>query len=296
MSRKVSPDSTITIEAALQRASLCLREAGIEQPRDEAEILLAHLQGWNRLKLFLERSNFLDSDLVSAFRAAVERRARDEPSAYITGTKEFYGLSFAVNREVLIPRPETELLVDIVLEWARTQKGELRGVDLGCGSGNLAITLAYHLPEASFYAVDLSTGALQLAETNALRHGVRERVHFFQGDYLDAFSGTQPPPVFNLVVSNPPYLRSSELENLPVTIRDYEPPLSLNGGPDGLVAYRSILALLPRFLQAPGLMALEIGFTQGEALLSLCRKQALFHTLSLRHDYQNLPRVLIGLF
>jgi len=123
----VSPDSTITIEAALQRASLCLREAGIEQPRDEAEILLAHLQGWNRLKLFLERSNFLDSDLVSAFRAAVERRARDEPSAYITGTKEFYGLSFAVNREVLIPRPETELLVDIVLEWARTQKGELRG-------------------------------------------------------------------------------------------------------------------------------------------------------------------------
>ena len=265
----MSPDSTITIEAALQRASLCLREAGIEQPRDEAEILLAHLQGWNRLKLFLERSNFLDSDLVSAFRAAVERRARDEPSAYITGTKEFYGLSFAVNREVLIPRPETELLVDIVLEWARTQKGELRGVDLGCGSGNLAITLAYHLPEASFYAVDLSTGALQLAETNAIRHGVRERVHFFQGDYLDAFSGTQPPPVFNLVVSNPPYLRSSELENLPVTIRDYEPPLSLNGGPDGLVAYRSILALLPRFLQAPGLMALEIGFTQGRPSLTL---------------------------
>lgn len=289
-------DGIITIEEALRRASFRLRQAGIEQPRDEAEILLAHLQGWDRLKLFLERSAALTGGFAATFWAAVERRARGEPSAYITGEKEFYGLSFAVNGEVLIPRPETELLVDAVLEWARNQKGDICGVDLGCGSGNLAVTLAYHLPEASFYAVDLSAGALQLAEANAVRHGVRERVHFFRGDYLDVFSGKQPPPLFNLVVSNPPYLRTSELESLPATIRDYEPPLSLNGGSDGLAAYRSILSLLPRFLRAPGLMALEIGSTQGGALLSLCRKRALFHTLTLQHDYQDLPRVLIGLF
>lgn len=286
----------ITIEEALRKASFRLREAGIERARDEAELLLLSLQGWDRLKLFLQRSAFLESALAGAFWAAVERRARNEPLAYIAGVKEFYGLDFTINRAVLIPRPESELLVDAVLEWARTKNEAIRGVDLGCGSGNIVVTLAYHLPEACFYAVDLSPEALTLAEANARRHGVERRVHFLQGDFLDAFPAAEKAPLFNLIVSNPPYLQTAELEKLPPTIRDYEPSLALNGGPDGLDAYRSILEALPRFLQAPGMMALEIGSTQGPALLSLCRRRSLFHRLTLQNDYQALPRVLTGLF
>lgn len=286
----------LTLAGALQRASLRLREAGLERPRDEAEILLAHLLGWDRLKLFLERSSPLTADSKRAFLAAVERRAGNEPLAYITGEKEFYGLPFAVTPAVLIPRPETELLVDAVLEWARLRDGEIRGVDLGCGSGNLAVTLAYHLPGASFCAVDLSPEALRLARANALRHGVAERIRFFEGNYLEALASRQPPPRFNLVVSNPPYLDGRALKELPATIRQYEPRLALNGGADGMAAYRTILAQLPPFLEKPGMMVLEIGSTQGGALLSLCRKQSLFHRLRLQPDYRSFPRILTGLF
>ena len=134
----------LTVGEALQRASLCLRKAGLEQPRDEAEILLAHLLGWNRLKLFLERSSELPAASGATFSAAVERRARNEPLAYITGEKEFYGLPFAVSPAVLLPRPETELLIDAVLEWARKREGG-SGRRSGLRRGNLAITLAYHL-------------------------------------------------------------------------------------------------------------------------------------------------------
>lgn len=285
-----------TVEEALRRASSCFKEAGIEQPRDEAEILLAHLQGWDRLKVFLERSAVLEKEIAAAFTAAVERRVLGEPVAYITGSKEFYGLEFAVNKEVLIPRPETELVVDAVLKWARSREGEIYGVDLGSGSGNLAVTLAYHLPEASFCAVDLSTGALQLAAANAARHGVSGRIHFCPGHYFDALSGIEPPPRFNLVVANPPYLATAEIDTLPPTIRDYEPRLALDGGPDGLAAYRSILNALPSFIRGPGLIALEIGAAQGGDILSLCRSRDIFHTLTLLHDYQDHPRVLLGLF
>ncbi len=286
----------LTVGEALQRASLRLRKAGLEQPRDEAEILLAHLLGWSRLKLFLERSSELPAGSGAAFSAAVERRARHEPLAYITGEKEFYGLPFAVSPAVLIPRPETELLIDAVLEWARKREGKITGVDLGCGSGNLAVTLAYHLPEATFCAVDLSSEALELAKANALRHGVHERVCFVKGDFRQAPAFPQPLLRFNLIVSNPPYVERGELEELPATICNYEPLLALDGGPDGLAAYRGILAALPRYLERPGLMALEIGSGQGGALLALCRELDLFHQLDLLRDYRSLPRIITGLF
>jgi release factor glutamine methyltransferase len=292
----IAGSEPLTVEESLRKASFYLKEAGIESPRDEAEFLLIFLLGWSRLKLFLQRTTTVESDLAAAFRAVVERRARGEPLAYITGEREFYGLDFEINREVLIPRPESELLIDPVLQWARLRKGWIRGVDLGCGSGNLAVTLAYHLPWAHFYAVDLSPGALKLARANARRHGVEGRIHFIQGDFLNAFTAMPEPPRFNLVISNPPYLRTAELEQLPPTIREYEPALALDGGPDGLEAYRRILTLLPRFLERPGLMALEIGSTQGGALLSLCREQTLFHRLVLHPDYQALPRILTALF
>ncbi len=285
-----------TIEGALRRASYCFTGAGIEQPRDEAEILLAELMGWSRLELFLERSSILENHSAAVFEKAVERRSRGEPAAYITGNREFYGLEFIVNRDVLIPRPETELLVDAVLEWARNRAGNICGVDLGSGSGNLAVALTYHLPHSTFYAVDLSKKALQLAAANAVRHGVSGQIRFCQSDYFDVFSRMELPPRFNLIVANPPYLTSAEMGNLPPTIRDYEPRLALEGGQDGLNAYRSILGALPSFIRGPGLVALEIGSTQGAAILSLCRQLSIFHKLTLLHDYRDLPRILLGSF
>lgn len=285
-----------TVEEALRRASSYFKEAGLEQPRDEAEILLAHLLGWDRLKLFLERSSILGKNHAAAFQDAVERRSRGEPVAYIIGSKEFYGLEFVVSRDVLIPRPETELVIDAALEWARSREGGICGADLGCGSGNLAVTLAHHLPQALFYAVDLSAEALHLAEGNANRHGVSARVSFFRGCYLGALAGIEPSPRFNLVVANPPYLSAREIEALPPTIKDYEPRLALDGGLDGLSAYRSILAALPSFIRGPGLFALEIGAAQGGEILQLCRRSGIFRDLSILHDLRDLPRVLLGLF
>lgn len=285
-----------TIEEALQKASSCFRAAGLEQPRDEAEILLAHLLGWDRLRLFLERSHVPGKTLQAAFEAAVERRARGEPLAYITGNRDFYGLQFAVGPGVLIPRPETELIVDAVLEWARSGEEELCGIDLGSGSGNLAVTLAYHMPKAIFYAVDLSAKALQLAAANAKRHGVSGRIHFFRGSYFGALEGIEPAPGFNLVVANPPYLTGAEIESLPASVRVYEPRLALNGGPDGLAAYRSIMEALPSYARGPGLAALEIDSARCDVILTLCRRCGIFHRLTLLHDYQGLPRILMGLF
>lgn len=285
-----------TVEEALRKASSCFKAVGLEQPRDEAEILLAHLLGWDRLRLFVERSHVPGKTLQAAFEAAVERRARGEPLAYITGSREFYGLQFTVGPGALIPRPETELIIDAVLEWARSREGDLCGIDLGSGSGNLVVTLAYHMPKAFFYAVDLSAKALQLAAANAKRHGVSERICFSRGCYFGALKGIEPPPVFNLIVTNPPYLTPAEIESLSASIRVYEPRLALNGGHDGLAAYRSILEALPSFVRGPGLAALEIDSARSGAIFSLCRRCGIFHRLTLLHDYQGLPRVLLGLF
>ncbi len=289
-------NNNCTIEEALQKVSSCFEGAGLEQPRDEAEILLAHFLGWDRLKLFLGRSQVLENKIRAAFETAAVRRAGGEPLAYITGSKEFYGLQFALEPGVLIPRPETELIVDAILEWARSREGDIRGIDLGSGSGNLAVALAYHLPQAIFYAVDISAEALQLAASNAVRHGVSGRIFFRRGCYFQALSGMEPPPGFNLVVANPPYLTAAEIGSLPPSIRAYEPRLALNGGPDGLAGYRSILNDLSSHILGPGLAALEVDSSRSGAIYALCRGCGIFHRLTLLRDYQDLPRVLLGLF
>ena len=288
-----------TVGEALQRASLRLSEARVEQAREDAEIMLAHLLGWERLKLYLEYRSELPGRISASYRAAVKRRRRGEPVAYITGTREFYGLSFDVNRHVLVPRPETELIVDLVLERLRVDgrpSGEgIYGIDLGTGSGNLAVTLAHLLPQAGFWAVDLSPRALRTAAANAARHGVGGRIRWCRGSYFQPLAAVQPPPRFNLIVANPPYISSDDLAGLPDTVGKYEPRLALDGGPDGLEGYRSLLADLPGYVRTPGLVALEIGSGQDRAVYTLCRELKLFRSLALHHDYQGLARVIMGL-
>lgn len=288
-----------TIEEALRRASLSLRDAGIDNPRDEAEFILACVSGLQRLTLFLERRCKLPAETDALFSNAVTRRCCGEPLAYINGVKAFYGLDFAVNRHVLVPRPETEGIVEAVLEWIDTNgatvTGPIDAVDLGTGSGILAITLARLLPQARFRAVDRSPAALQIASQNAVRHAVESRIQWCRGDYFKAFTGIEPRPRFNLIVSNPPYIKKSELAGLPASVSRYEPRLALDGGSDGLDGYRSLLRDLPTYAAKPCFVALEVGAGQAETVTALCRELGLFRLLNQRPDYQGIPRIVTGL-
>ncbi len=289
-----------TVEEALQRASFCLRNAYIDNPRREAELLLTWVTGCKPLQLLMERQVLLPGDAASAFWGAVTRRCKGEPLAYITGEKEFFGLSFYVDRNVLVPRPETEFVVETALQWVETRdfpsgKG-INAIDLGTGSGILAVALAHMLPDARVWAIDLSEKALTVAAQNAKRHGVSRQITWCCGDYFQALEKLNPYPRFNLVVGNPPYVRSQVLAGLSATVRDFEPALALDGGEDGLAGFRALLRDFPRYLKSPGLLALEIGAGQSEALESMCHETNLFRSITFQRDYQGWPRVLLGLF
>ncbi|HHX87687.1 MAG TPA: peptide chain release factor N(5)-glutamine methyltransferase [Firmicutes bacterium] len=292
------PGSNLTVQEALNRASAIFKEAGLEYPRQEAQILFSRVLDWDRLKVVLEANTNLSQMQADRLKVAVKRRANGEPLAYIAGSKEFYSLEFTVNPAVLIPRPETELLIESALEWA-DRAGYSRGkgvlaVDLGTGSGNLAVTLAVLWPRAQFKAVDISAHALAVADENAYRHGVQDRISWYRGNYFSALSGIDPPPKFNLIVSNPPYIPQAELARLPLPVKGFEPLEALNGGADGLNGYRRLLSGLSRHLLSPGLVAVEIGAGQYQDVSGLFKSTGLFHRIEVRHDYQGRPRVVEG--
>ena len=287
-----------TIKEALQGASFCLHEAGIDQPRKEAEYLLARIMNTDRLQLFLRQDETLSHAKEAVFQDAVTRRCCEEPAAYITGEKYFYGYRFAVTPAVLIPRPETELIIERALAVAGRLAGrEGRGLvcaDLGTGSGVLAVTLALLLPHSEVRAVDVSEAALKVGRLNAAAHNVGDRLHFHRGSFWDAFDNLEPRPGFNLIVSNPPYLGRRALENLPKGVKDYEPVQALNGGEDGLEGYRLILGRLAEYALAPAVLLLEVGAGQKEQIEELCFETGLFRAITWHYDLNNWPRVIEG--
>ncbi len=284
------------IEEALQRASFYLESAGLENPRVEAEVLLAHLLETDRLQLFLKRTQNLSSRQEYLFEELVRRRAGGEPTAYIIGAKEFYGYRFTVNKRVLIPRPETELIIDRALHWLNKLKSAgfkvIRVLDLGTGSGILAITIALKVPSITIDAVDISAQALQTAKYNAALHQVEDKILWHCGDYFEAFKDCTTPPRFNLVISNPPYLNKKEMENLPLHILKHEPCEALNGGEDGLDGYRNIFCDLARYTAKPFLLLLEAGAGQQTALDTFCRESGMFKSVSWHYDLAGHARVL----
>lgn len=254
-----------------------------EQPRLEAELLLTALLGCNRATLLAHLDAPLPPMAATIYRSWVQRRAAGEPLPYITGHIEFFGLEFTVTPAVLIPRPETELLVETALAHAGPAP---RIADVGTGSGCIIVTLARHLPQARCYAVDLSAAALEVARLNAARHGVAERIRFLEGDLLAPL----PEPV-DLIVSNPPYVAESEWETLPVSVRR-EPALALLGGEEGLDAVRRLLAQAPASLRPGGMLLMEIGEQQGAAALALARATFPAAECRLLQDLAGKDRVL----
>ena len=279
--------------ASLRWASGVLRQV-TDVPRLEAEILLSHVTGLSRATLLAhpdrplpsnQPTNQLTNQLTnqqSNYQALIRRRASGYPLPYLTGRIEFYGLEFEVTPETLIPRPETETLVDLALAHRPATV-----VDVGTGCGCIAVALAARLPNATVYAIEIAPPALAVARRNVERHGVAARVHLLIGDVLTPISG----PV-HLIVSNPPYVPTGDCASLPVSVRDHEPRLALDGGPDGLSVIRRLLAQAPAKLRPGGRLLIEIGADQGEAARYLARAFFPQATIRVHPDLTGRDRVM----
>ncbi|HOV79207.1 MAG TPA: peptide chain release factor N(5)-glutamine methyltransferase [Bacillota bacterium] len=257
---------TLTIKSALNAAGKKLKEAGISTPHLDAEVLLSHVTGVDRAGLYRGRDCLLSGEEEAGFFALVERRLTGEPVAYLTGRKEFMGFDFTVNRSVMIPRPETELLVEKALAVLPENAVV---VDVGTGSGIIAVTLALLKPGAVVYAVDCSPEALEVARLNAVRHGVAERVFFYHGSLLEPLAGNVGTGGIDLIAANLPYICAQDLPLLPREVRLFEPPLAFDGGADGLAPYRALIPAAGEFLRTGGYILLEIGYNQGQEIKSL---------------------------
>jgi release factor glutamine methyltransferase len=276
----------------------------VSEPRASAEVLLAHVLGLSRLDLYLRYDQPLAPDELSRFKALMLRRRAGEPVAYLTGHREFWSLDFLVTPGVLIPRPETEILVSAAVEGAKdflaaqtqrqTANGKQQtispwGVEIGIGSGAVVVSLAQELPQITWLALDLSAVALAVARDNARRHGVAERLYLVRGDLV---SGLKSQPRFALMVANLPYVPRAEWEQLPKDIKDYEPPQALLGGEDGLDLIRVLTRQAHLYLQPGGCLALEVGAGQAERVLELLQQTGAYLNLEILADYQGIQRVV----
>jgi release factor glutamine methyltransferase len=277
-----------TIRRILTWTTGHFEKRGVDAPRLTAEILLAHVLKTGRVRLYVDLDRPLSKDELAAFKALIERRLAGEPTNYLTGTKEFYNRPFKVDARVLIPRPETELLVEAVLH-AVPRDAPSRVLDVCTGSGCIAISVAAERPQATVVATDLSRDACALARENAQALGVSERVSVLEGDL---FSPLPPDATFRVVVSNPPYIDSGDIAGLSAEVRR-EPRLALDGGPDGLVALRRVIQGARRVLEPGGLLALEMGETQGSAVLELLRAAG-YSDARVEKDLERRERMAFG--
>lgn len=262
-------------------------EKGVDNPRLDAEVLLSHILGQDRIYLYVNYQQPLEPAELAEFREAVKQRAKRVPVAYITGHKEFMGLDFAVNAAVLIPRPDTEILVETALARLRDKPSPLIA-DIGVGSGAIAVSLLAGLPAARAAGVDMSAQALAVARDNAARLGVADRLDLRQGDLFAPLAGQ----AFDAVVSNPPYIPEPELAALEPEL-GYEPRAALAGGRDGLDFYRRIIAVAAQYLKPDGFAALEVGAGQAGAVAGMAAPASGLRAAGCVRDYAGIERVVI---
>jgi release factor glutamine methyltransferase len=279
-----------TIEAVVRWATDDFRTRGIESPRLDAEVLLAHALQTTRMKLILDAHRPLSPEELARFRAMVKRRRVHEPVAYLRGEREFYGRVFKIDARVLVPRPDTETLVDVALARTAHVSMSMRALDLCTGSGCVAITLARQRVTSHVHATDVSGDALAVARENAFRLGAYN-VSFSEGDLfhgLDRLRGT-----CDIITANPPYIPSAEIETLASDVKDFEPRLALDGGADGLDLVRKIVEHAPAFLVKGGTLAHEIGAGEAPIVLKLFEARGFTNVTSTR-DLGRIERVVDG--
>jgi len=275
----------VRILEVINKTTPFFEKQGIESPRLTIELMLAHVLKKKRLALYLEFERDVDEATLEKLREMVKRRVAGEPLQYITGEAEFCGLKFMVDRRVLIPRPETELLVEAVA--VRRPKVI---VDIGTGSGCIVVALAKRLPEVEITAIDASAEALEVAQANANRHELEKRIRFLNSDLLENFPDGQR---VDAVVSNPPYIASGELARLPKEVRDFEPVQALIAGEDGLEVFRRLAKTARRVLSPSGFVALEIGAGQRAVVEELFGKEN-FAVTEVVKDLQGIERVIVA--
>ena len=283
-----------TVRRILEWTTAFFTRREVDAPRLSAELLLSHVLAYPRIKLYTDYERPLGEDELATYRDLVKRAAEQEPIAYLTGRAHFFNLEFEVTRDVLIPRPDTETLVENVLQTARIQPGmeTPRVLDLCTGSGCVACAVAKHLKAAQVLAVDVSPAAVAVAHRNVEKLGLADRVTVEQGDLYEPLGRVVDARPFDLIVANPPYIPSAQVAKLDRSVREYEPVTALDGGPDGLALHRRILDQAGDRLLPGGRVYLEIQFDQGERALELVRSYADLEDAKVLKDYGGNDRVV----
>ncbi len=286
--------SPLTIAEAIYKASQELSGCGITNARLDAEVILSHVLRKDRAWLITHGSDTLESAGQRLFEDAVRRRSRREPLQYITGRQEFWGLDFLVTPDVLIPRPETELLVETAARTAREASGRSTIVDLCTGSGCVAISLAKELGDVAIFAIDTSVPALAVARENARRHGVSERIRFLEGDLFGPLEELDIRGRVDIITANPPYIPSGDLPVLQAEVRDYEPEIALIAGPEGTEVQKKIIANTAAFLNKRGVLIMEMGMGQAGALEAMAADTGSYAAIEILKDLAGIERVIVA--
>lgn len=285
-------------EEALTFATKQFIHYGFESARLEAEILLANVLNVDRIYLYVHSDYILTDSQIKMYKNFIQRRLSHEPTAYIIGHREFMGLEFTVNKDVLIPRPDTEILVETVIERLKDMKDTIEIVDVGTGSGAIAISLAKYLPNAHINAIDISEAAINIAKINSQINKVSDRITFHVDDWENFFLLPAQSPslqknfLYNAIVSNPPYILSNVIDTLEPEVAKYEPRLALDGGDDGLDFYRRLIDESPKFLSDGGFLAVEIGYNQAQSVKELATKR--FKYVEVIKDLSQNDRVVVA--
>ena len=278
-----------TIMKTLNWTKQYFADKGVENPRLDAEVLLCAVLNCERITLYVDFDRPLTEGELAQFKKYLLRRAAHEPLAYILGEKAFMRNTFKVTPDTLVPRPETELLVESIVQAAEAVGGDVKILDIGTGSGAIIVSLLDYLPQAKGVGVDISVGALVVAKENAVTIGVAERAGFLRSD---VFSNVPLDKKFDIIVSNPPYIPAADIAGLAKDVQQ-EPRGALDGGADGLDFYRRITKEAPDHMVEDGLLAFEIGIHQGEAVVEMCR-QAGFGAVAIRKDYAGIERMVFA--
>ena len=280
----------MTVLEAIQKSTDCLAKKGVDSPRLQSELLLAHVLKTQRLKLYLDFARALTEAETTALRELIQRRGNREPLQHILGTACFWGLDLAVNTSVLIPRPETELLAEQGWKFLNSLKRASTLLDFGTGSGCIAITVCHFAKQSRGVALDKSAEALAIAHANATKHSVTDRLQFVQSD---AFTAIPHDEQFDLIISNPPYIPAAEIDALQEEVRQFDPRSALDGGQDGLHFYRILATESPQYLATDGKLMVEFGDGQQDPLRALFGANG-WNVEVILNDLSGRPRILIA--
>ncbi|WDV46066.1 peptide chain release factor N(5)-glutamine methyltransferase [Clostridiaceae bacterium M8S5] len=286
----------IKIKEALSESIKKLENAGISNPVLDTQLILCHILNKDRAYLYCHINDGISDEQLSVFNNLIEERCKGYPLQYITNKQEFMGLEFYIGEGVLVPRPDTEILVEEVLNFCKNElkdKNKIDIADIGSGSGAIGISIAKHEKRASMHSVDISDIALEITRINIKRLSVIDRIKLYKGNMLSPL--LREKIQLDIIVSNPPYIPSKDIEGLQIEVSKYEPRLALDGGKDGLTFYREIVINAPKLLKKNGMLALEIGYNQGEDIIKIIEKSKSFKDVRIVKDLAGLDRVVTAI-